>query len=315
MIIEKSKTEYSCCRIPGLALTQKGTLLAYYECRKSVSDWAQIDLKIIRSTDGGESFETVLLIHGNRKTLNNPMITVKGSEVHFFYCENYKKVYHRVSFDDGKTFGAANDISAVFENAGFFYNVVAIGPGHGIVHGGKIILPVWIAYNEKREKAHHPSFISTIYSDDGESWNLGEIIGKNVLINPSECALAVNKEGNVIISIRNENAQHMRAFAISKTGFDGWGSLHFNGCFPDPVCMGSMCFANGKIYHINCESKDKRENLTVKISKDSFKTFERIFVDTVGGYSDIVVKDDTLYVLYERDIENDGLYFKKISLN
>ena len=140
MIIEKSKTEYSCCRIPGLALTQKGTLLAYYECRKSVSDWAQIDLKIIRSTDGGESFETVLLIHGNRKTLNNPMITVKGSEVHFFYCENYKKVYHRVSFDDGKTFGAANDISAVFENAGFFYNVVAIGPGHGIVHGGKIIL-------------------------------------------------------------------------------------------------------------------------------------------------------------------------------
>ncbi len=315
MIIEKSKTEYSCCRIPGLALTEKGTLLGYYECRSSTSDWAEIDLKIIRSTDGGERFETVLLVRGNGQTLNNPMITVKGSEVHFFYCENYKKLYHLVSFDDGKTFGTAKDISAVFENAGFFYNVVAIGPGHGIVKDGKIILPVWFAYNENKPKAHYPSFIATIYSDDGENFNMGDVIGRDVLINPSECALAVTNDGKVLISIRNENPHRMRAFARSKTGFDSWHGLHFNACVPDPVCMGSMYTCDGKIYHINCESKNKRENLTVKISADGFKTFKRILIDEVGGYSDIAVNNGILYILYERDIENDGLYFKKVLLN
>lgn len=314
MLIEKSKTEYSCCRIPGLAITETGTLLGYYECRSSSSDWAQIDLKIIRSTDSGESFETALIVRGNGRTLNNPMITVKENEVHFFYCENYKKLYHCVSFDDGRTFGTPKDISAVFENAGFFYNVAAIGPGHGIIHGGKIILPVWFAYNENKPKAHYPSFIATIYSDDGENFNMGDVIGRDVLINPSECALAAATDGEVLISVRNENPQRMRAFAQSETGFDGWHGLHFNACIPDPICMGSMCFANGKIYHINCESKNKRENLTVKISQDGFKTFKRILIDELGGYSDIAVKDDTLYVLYERDIENDGLYFKKIKL-
>lgn len=312
MLIEKSKTTYACCRIPGLAITDNGTLLGYYECRNSVSDWADIDIKIIRSTDGGESFETVLVIPNKGKTLNNPMVIVKGSEIHFFYCENYKKLFHCVSLDDGMNFGALSDISSVFENSGFFYNAVAIGPGHGIVHEGKMILPVWMAYNENKAKAHAPSFVATIYSEDGEKWSFGEVIGKNVLKNPSECSLAITEENEVLISVRNENSGRMRAFARSKTGFSSWRSLHFNACFPDPVCMGSMCYADGKIYHINCDSKSSRENLTVKISDDCFKTYKSVFIDAAGGYSDVAVKDDVLYILYERDIANDGLYFKKI---
>ena len=50
MLIEKINTEYREYRIPGLILTEKGTLIGYYECRDSTSDWARIDLKIIRST-------------------------------------------------------------------------------------------------------------------------------------------------------------------------------------------------------------------------------------------------------------------------
>ena len=64
MILEKIKTEYYMCRIPGLILTSKKSLVAYYECRSEYSDWAQIDIKVIRSVDGGKSFETVQLIKG-----------------------------------------------------------------------------------------------------------------------------------------------------------------------------------------------------------------------------------------------------------
>ena len=312
MLIEKVNGEiYSQGRIPGIVITEKGTLLAYYEGRKTKSDWAEIDIKMIRSTDEGESWETVTIIPGNGHTLNNPVLFVKGEEIHLLYLENYKRLFHAVSTDDGLTFSKPQE--KIIE-CDFFYNVVAVGPGHGIVHNGKMIVPVWFAQNRLLRKAHHPSIIATLYSTDGEKWHVGELIGKDVLNNPSECALAVTADNQVLISIRNENKCHQRAFAISEDGLGNWKNLHFHPQIEDPVCMGSMCHTNEKIYHINCDSSTERENLTVKISEDCFETFESLFVDTPAGYSDIAIKDNTLYIFYERDCTNGGLYFKKLSI-
>ena len=313
MLMEKTfGKDYHMCRIPGIVLTEKGTLLAYYECRRSASDWADIDLKIIRSTDKGDTWETALLIPSAGNTMNNPMIAVDGETIHFFYCENYKRLFHRVSTDDGISFSEPVEITDVFD-AGFFYNVIAVGPGHGIVHNGVILLPVWIGYNREDPKAHHPSFISTIYSEDGgKSWKLGEVIGRELLEDPSECALAVTPEGKVLISIRNIGACRRRAFALSETGYSGWYDLRFGEDMPDPICMGSMAYTKDVVYHINCASETGRENLTIKISRDNFHTFESIFVDHPAGYSDIAVSDEEIFVLYEKNIAHDGLYFKRI---
>jgi len=302
---------YSQCRIPGIVRTEKGTLLTYYECRRTNSDWAEIDIKVIRSTDEGETWQTVTLIEGNGNTLNNPVMFVKGSELHFLFLKNYKELFHCVSTDDGETFSEPQKRSI---DCDFFYNVVAVGPGHGIVHDGKMIVPVWFAQNREKPRVHAPSIIATLYSTDGECWHLGELIGQDVLVNPSECALAVTADNKVLISIRNENLCRQRAFAVSETGFDHWQNLHFNPQMPDPVCMGSMCHENGKIYHINCESDTARECLTVKISDDCFESFERVFVDTPAGYADLAVKNGTLYIFYERDCYNGGLYFKKMTV-
>lgn len=312
MLIEKVNGEnYSQCRIPGIVITEKGTLLAYYECRRTNSDWADIDIKIIRSTDEGDTWQTVTVIHGDGNTLNNPVMFVKGEELHFLFLKNYKQLFHCISKDDGKTFSNPSPKNIDCE---IFYNVVAVGPGHGIVHDGKMIVPVWFAQNRENAKAHRPSVIATLYSTDGENWHTGEIIGEEVLINPSECALAVTADNKVLISIRNENSCHQRAFALSDDGIGNWKDIHFDLQMPDPVCMGSMCHESGKVYHINCESNTARENLTVKISDDCFKSFEHVFVDTPAGYSDIAVKNEVLYILYERDCDNGGLYFKKINL-
>ena len=312
MLIEKVNQEmYSQCRIPGIVVTEKGTLLAYYECRKSKSDWAEIDIKIIRSTDEGETWQTVAILPGNSHTLNNPVFFVKGTEIHFLFLKNYKQLFHAVSTDDGLTFSDPQEKAV---DCNFFYNVIAVGPGHGIVHNGLMIVPVWFATNRLLPKSHHPSVIATLYSSDGETWHVGEVIGKEILKDPSECALAVTSDNRVLISIRNENKRHQRAFAISSDGISNWGNLHFHPQMEDPICMGSMCHENGIIYHINCDSSTDRENLTVKFSNDCYKSFESIFVDTPAGYSDIAVKNNTLYILYERDCTNGGLYFKKICL-
>lgn len=312
MLIEKFNNGiYTQCRIPGIIVTKNGTLLAYYECRRSNSDWADIDIKIIRSTDEGETWQTVFLIKGNGKTLNNPVMLVDGNKLHFLYFENYKKLFYSESTDDGISFSFP--IHKEFEFP-LFYNACAVGPGHGIVHKGKLIVPIWLAQNKDDPFSHRPSIISTLYSLDGEKWHVGEVIKNDALVNPSECALAVTKDNKVLISIRNENDCRQRAFAISDNGISNWGDVNFNQDIPDPVCMGSMCHKNGTIYHINCNSDSLREELTVKISNDCFKTFESVFVDTPAGYSDIAIKDNKLYVFYERDCINGGLYFKKIDL-
>ena len=312
MFIEKANGEiYLQCRIPGIVVTEDGTLFAYYECRRTKWDWAEIDIKIIKSTDEGETWETVTVIEGKGHTLNNPVMFVTENELHFLFFRDYKEMFHCVSTDGGKTFSEPQPKSLECD---FFYSVAAVGPGHGIVHNGKMVVPIWFGQNSEDPKAHRPSILSTLYSTDGEEWHIGDIIGEDILVNPSECALAVTADNKVLISIRNENECHQRALALSEDGTGNWENLHFDPQLPDPICMGSMCHANGKIYHINCNSSTERVDLTVKISDDCFKTCESIYIDTPAGYSDVAVKGNKLYAFYERDCVDGGLYFKKITL-
>ena len=314
MIVEKAIADYTDFRIPGIVATEQGTLLRYCECRRSRSDWADIDIKVARSEDEGKTWETVLLIGSDGNTLNNPVMFVNRERLIFLYCKNYKELWKRVSLDDGKSFGDAERVD--FEHSvNFFYNVVAVGPGHGIVHGGRLLVPVWFAYHHEDEKSHHPSFISTLYSDDGGvTWQVGAPIFKNELINPSECALAVTGENEILISIRHEGERKKRALAKSADGISAWRELRFEETLTDPVCMGSMTHRAGRIYHSNCDSATERKNLTVKISEDGYETCRSILVSEVGGYSDLALLGDKICVFYEKryDEKPYELYFDVI---
>ena len=300
MLVEQSVADYTDFRIPGIIATEKGTLLRYCECRKSASDWADIDIKVSRSEDEGHSWETVLLIEGRGNTLNNPVMFVDKDQLVFLYCKNYKEIWKRVSTDDGQSFGNAERVN--FENGvDFFFNVVAVGPGHGIVHGGKLIVPIWFAYSKEDPKSHRPSFIATLYSEDaGKNWSVGETIFKDELINPSECALAVTAENEILISIRHEGKKRTRALAKSVDGICGWREFRFEEKLCDPICMGSMAHRGGAIYHINCDSESKRKYLTVKISRDCFESCQNILVSDNAGYSDIALLGDKICVFFEK---------------
>ena len=146
MELESINGEYSVCRIPGLVATPQKTLIAYYECRRGgSSDWAEIDLKIRRSVDEGETWETVSVIKGEGETLNNPVMIVQGERIHFLFCRNYGQIFHSISEDDGKHFSPPHEIREAILGVEFFFNAVAIGPGHGIAHKGRLLVPAWFA--------------------------------------------------------------------------------------------------------------------------------------------------------------------------
>ncbi len=309
MIIEQHAGQYFHCRIPGIISTEDGSLLAYYECRKSDSDWAEIDIKIIRSDDKGEHWNTVKILSEENCTLNNPVMICNGKTLHFLCCKNYKEVFYCTSNDDGISWSEPVAITDTFNN--IKHTVLALGPGHGIVtKNGVMIIPVWYAYNAENKLAHHPSFIGTVYSKDcGKTWLTGELIKKDFLINPSECAMGFLNNGQVVMSIRNESTEHLRCFAKSKNGYSDWYDVNFDSRFSDPICQGSITNRKNTIYHINCDDKNERKNLTVKMSDDDLKNIKTIKIDNCGGYSDICIIENTAYVIYEDTTDTDDNYF------
>ena len=328
-LIEKAYGEkYGLCRIPGMVMTDRKTLLCYYEGRETFRDWSKIDLKVIRSVDRGETFCDVLTIKSEGETINNPVMIADGDTVHFLYFYNYKKLFYCKSTDDGVSFSEPVEITEVLSSDGTPYTVAATGPGHGIVHNGRIIVPLWYGYNPENQSAHEPTDVRTIYSEDGgRSWRLGEPIGVDVLVNANESAMAVTPDGNVIISIRHMTDKGTkRAISISPDGISRWSPPVLFESLPDPRCRGSMVSDGDLVYHVNCVSTDAREDLTVKISRDDFSNFESIYVSKYAGYSDIAVDEDEIFVFYERfheefhrkykketfRDEKDGLYLVKI---
>src|SRR4051812_49114354 len=115
---EAGKGGYALYRIPALVATKKGTLLAFCEARKHArSDWGHIDLLQRRSDDGGKTFSDpvkVAILDGKfdrtpaaarqklgvpgETTINTPApIACRDGTVHFLYCVEYARCFHRRS--------------------------------------------------------------------------------------------------------------------------------------------------------------------------------------------------------------------------
>jgi len=322
MLFVDNNSAYTDYRIPAMVIAENGAIYVAYECREDKSDWAQIDIRIMKSSDSGDSFQEIKKIYGNGETLNNPVLIAKEGAVHFLYCVNYYHVFHIKSEDGGENWSKPNEITEIFND--LTHTVVATGPGHGVVTpAGTMVSPVWLAYNPEDELAHKPSFLTTIYSeDDGKTWKRGEVIEHENLYDANETAIALTKDGSVMMSVRNRHPEYrLRYWVISPNGYSDWEHLQFDKRFPDPHCMGSLCNGDEKIFFSNCESEDKRENLTVKVSEDDFKSFDKFLIRSENtAYSEVAYWNHCLYVVYETFEDCDGdrinhrLHLKKISI-
>ncbi|WP_316811827.1 sialidase family protein [Pedobacter heparinus] len=334
---------YASMRIPALIMSKKGTLLAFCEGRVgTASDWADMDLLMRRSTDGGKTWEPNVIIAARKNgepTSNATPIVDQDGTVHLLYQRDYARAYYTSSKDDGKTWSQATDITYAFDafKPEYDWKVLAPGPGHSIqLKNGRLLVPVWLSNPAKMlpRRSHAPSCIATIYSDDlGKTWKRGEIIADNNpdFKNPSETMAIELKDGRVMVNIRNVTEKHRRGISYSKDGISGWSKPVFDEALFEPVCMATIARLpknmGGGILFINPDSRNiikyPRKNLTLKISNDEGQSWPvtKIIDPGTSGYSDVAIgTDGTIYCLYETNADpgrnfNYSLVLKRFNLN
>ena len=323
-LFEAYTNGYVAFRIPGIVVTRRGVVLAYCAARKNGSgDWDHIDIAMRRSLDKGASWQPPKILVGEGKTtIDNPTAIVdrQTGAVHFLYQMNYARCYYMRSDDDGETFTAPVDITPTFEQfrKDYDWTVLAPGPGHGIqLDNGRLLVPVWLSTGGH---SHHPSCMSTVYSDDhGRTWRRGEIVARNTpeTPNPNETVAVQLADGRVMLNIRNESPRFRRLVAFSPDGATGWTKPVYDEALFEPICFASIVRAIPRpgrqgscILFSNPDSRSvpvasgwkSRESLSIKASEDEGRTWpvSRVLEPGGSGYSDLaVLPDGTVLFLYE----------------
>ena len=327
---------YDTYRIPALAITANGTLLAFCEGRKgSSADYGDIDLLLRRSTDNGKTWQPAqVLVDDGERTCGNPcpMVDRKTGAVILLITKNNaneresqimkgeaapRTVWVLKSSDDGITWSTPVDISAQTRRPDWRW--YATGPCHGIqLADGRLVAPCDHSTGPKNEDMH----AHVLYSDDGGgTWNIGGVAESRT----NECAVLELADGSLYLNMRNYRQTRLRAVASSTDKGLNWGVVTDDQALIEPVCQASVLrlssAAEGgknRVIFSNPASA-KRENMTVRMSYDECKTWPvaKVLWPGPSAYSDLVVAaDGQIGCLYERGEKNpyESIVFARCSL-
>ncbi|MCY4013805.1 MAG: sialidase family protein [Gammaproteobacteria bacterium] len=309
-------------RIPALAVTCQGTLLAFAEARHDgPGDAGDIDLVVRRSTDHGRSWSastTVWDDGGNTCGNPAPVVDATTGRVVLPMTWNHggdlerdiiagrsrepRRAYVTASDDDGVTWAQARELAELRQPQWGWY---ATGPGNAIQigHGrykGRIVAP---ANHSDRTGEGHFYRAHVICSDDaGESWFLGGVAGPAT----NESAVAELGDGSLLLNMRSYAGRNRRALSVSWDGGATWSAPQLHEALVEPVCQASMIRASpdGHLLFSNPDSETARECLTVRSSADDGRTWHWAKVVYAGSaaYSSVaVLPDGRVGILFERD--------------
>jgi sialidase-1 len=333
-LFEVGQEGYLSYRIPCLVVTRGGALLAFTSARRAASDWADIDLMLRRSTDGGKTWEPRRIVTPAKKdgkaTMDNPVAIVdrQSGAIHFLFQTDYARLYYQRSDDEGKTFSAPVEITSAVEGvrAKYRWTVMAPGPGHALqLQNGRLVVPVW--YSNGGGHAHRPSVVGVIYSDDyGKTWQAGELVPP-MLLNASESAAVQLADGRVALFMRNEEPAYRHAVSFSADGATRWTTPVLHPELYTPISFATVVRLTGpdaadgktRLLYVHPDSRAKREvisawggrtreNETVRLSYDEGVTWPiaKSIEPERSGYADIAVgPDGMIYCLYERGFNPD----------
>ncbi|MCC6680607.1 MAG: exo-alpha-sialidase [Phycisphaeraceae bacterium] len=343
-LFEVGQNGYQSVRIPAIAAIDDKTLLVAAVGRRTVSDWADMDMLLRRSTDGGMTWaEPRVLLSGEGKPVDNPNLIVdhNNGRVHLVFQRDYTQLFHMTSDDAGETFTQPSDITAALDsirNSGYAWTVVAPGPSSGIrMTTGRLVVPIWLS--DSPERQHRPSAIATIFSDDdGQTWGASSLILRNSpqFPNPSESDVIQLPDGRLMLNTRSESDQYRRLVMFSGDGVHEWSAPQFCPELYDPICHASLALMStpdrpgeAVLVFVNPDSRTQlhtvraaglrpRENLTIKASLDGGLTWpvSQVLDPERSGYSDTVVTPDSrIHVVYERGyIAGNNLNTRYLSL-
>jgi sialidase-1 len=314
---------YHTYRIPALVVTQKGTLLAICEGRKTGrGDHGDLDLVQKRSTDGGQTWGPLELIHeegGTAKvTIGNPCPVVDQSTgtIWLPLTRDNDRVLMTSSRDDGKTWEKPRDITADVKPKD--WNWYATGPGNGIQltsgkFKGRLVIPCDHrvgASQENKENWDKAGRSHVIYSDDhGLTWKLG--CSTDFAMN--ECAVAELPDGTLQLNSRSYRGKACRGVSLSKDGGATWEPTTDDPALVESVCQASLirCRWTGEqreprdaLLFANPAVPKGRHHLTVKLSQDQGQTWShsRLVWEGSSAYSSLAqLADGEIGLLYERN--------------
>lgn len=313
---------YHTYRIPALAVTGAGTVLAFCEGRRgSASDMGAIDLLLRRSADGGRSWGEVQVLWSDRgNTCGNPCAVVdretgsiwllatwnrgddSESEIIARTSQDTRRVFVLHSEDDGASWSAPTEITTDVKPPTWTW--YATGPGSGIQlergpHSGRLVIP---CDHIEAETKHYYSHVIT--SDDhGASWRLG---GSTPEHQVNECEVVELSDGRLMLNMRNyDPTRRARQVALSDDGGATWTDQRIDAALPEPICQASLERADGEppmLLFCNPASERSRERLTVRGSLDEGQSWPlaRVLHEGPAAYSDLaILADGRIACLYE----------------
>lgn len=327
-------------RIPGIATTNKGTLISVYDIRYNNSkDLPEdIDVGMSRSVDGGQTWEPMKVImdmgapHANNG-IGDPAVLFDPVSKKILVAALWSKGNRSIagslpgfspdttgqfvlvsSADDGLTWSAPESITPQVKNP--IWHLFFNGPGSGIaMQDGKL---VFAAQYWDEMKMPYSTIIYS--SDHGTSWN-GKILGPKS--NTTESQVVETTAGTLMLNMR-DNRGGFRSVATTNNMGTSWTehATSYN-TLTDPVCMGSLVKLKVNIKSVmkevlffsNPNTSSGRYNITIKASLDLGETWlpaNQLLIDErpCYGYSSLTkIDDNTIGILYE-GIKD--LYFVKI---
>jgi sialidase-1 len=310
-------------RIPGLATTNNGTLIAVYDIRRnsSVDLQEDIDIGMSRSTDGGQSWEPMKIIMdmgewGGKPEIENGIgdpsvlvdaenntIWVAGIWAHghpgkrnWFASGKGLKPEQTSQFilvkseDDGLTWSEPINITSQIKHPD--WHLLLQGPGKGItMHDGTLVFPA--QFKNENEVPHS----TLIYSKDhGISWQ----IGTGAKSNTTEAQVVELADHSLMLNMRDDRGNGpngrtgtgARSVAITKDLGETWTEHPTSRkALPEPVCMASLIkhTYQGKYLLLFSNPADVyvRHNMTIKVSEDDGMTWDEKYhtlIDAGRGF-------------------------------
>lgn len=325
-------------RIPGIATTPQGTLIAVYDVRHYTTFDLQedIDVGMSRSTDGGRSWEKMKIIMDMgewgglpqaQNGIGDPAVLVDEATGEIFVVAVWThglgngRAWNKVgdgfspeetaqlmivsSKDDGRTWSEPRNITSQVKHRDWRFTLQ--GPGRGIsMKDGTLVFPVQYVGPDMVPSA------GIMYSrDHGRTW----LCHGPARANTTESQVAEVSPGVLMLNMRN-NLRTGRVVCTTSDFGRTWTEHSSTGKLREPVCMAGLLHVPAEdnvlgkdiLLFSNPDTEKGRSHITVKASLDGGETWlpeNSLLLDEEEGwgYSCLTMIDrKTVGILYEGSV-------------